>query len=572
MSGTTQEMTGYRVLGLEAVKAEYLAAHCERLVQWFDADGKFVHFGTAPSSRERLWNCMSLLASGEAQHRTLAEAIILRTPIDHNHFEPFAAVELALRYRDVLAPETLAYLQRICAEHFLNSLEVRCGVPGTNNFSCMATWFLLAASQALEDGYAFDHPLASIPEVYTKYRIRSIGRNALHALAHYSEHEPVFLEFNSPNYSPISVHCMAKIIELVDDPAAKALALQIELKLWRELLSFYHPALGVSCGPFSRSYRSDILGQNTFMRYLLCYCGISKDRSLVELLNDPHPGILVAHDGDVPFTWSQVAWQVANRYHVPEDALAEVQQRQYPHELHASYAWDEFGYIDKANKRYVSVQNDVLPAGASTLTQRQQPLWSLGWRGTSSYAHSFPIHFSYALTPEPRTMQDTRHVTGAVVLFNAPDEWVPDQTGQPIEASNFNNGGPVTVEEAEGALRFNAALFPQFAPLPTNELSLNTFIPLHFADVDAVTLNGQRYAGQALEITAAEAVCRVEDRGFVYEICYRFPMPVTFRLYRWANFLRFAGCWYAGATTEFTPDFLAACHADGELRIVETPS
>ncbi|HEY3418152.1 MAG TPA: hypothetical protein VGM23_14840, partial [Armatimonadota bacterium] len=259
------DLVSYRVLGDAAVKAEFTEAHCRRLAGWFNAAGEFIHYGTPPSTRERLWNCMSLLAHGDLAYRALAEQIILKTPADHNHFEPIAAAEVHVRFRDILSEQTLAHLQQIVADHLVNLIEVRFGGPGTNNFTCMTTWFLLAASQVLER-YPFPHQFASIPEVYTRDRIKTMGLNALHALAHHAEHEPVFREFNSPTYSPISVHAMAKIVEMIDDAQAKELALSIEAKLWRELLTFYHPELSVSCGPFSRSYRGDILGQNTQMR------------------------------------------------------------------------------------------------------------------------------------------------------------------------------------------------------------------------------------------------------------------------------------------------------------------
>ncbi|MHB9022558.1 MAG: hypothetical protein ACYC7E_00050 [Armatimonadota bacterium] len=564
------DLFSYRVLGDVKVKAEFTEAHCRQLAEWFNADGEFVQYGTPPSSRERLWNCMSLLAHGDVNYRALAEQIILKTPIDHNHFEPIAAAEVHVRFRDILSPEALAHLQRIVEEHLVNMIEVRFGGPGTNNFTCMSTWFLLAASQVLER-YPFTHPLASIPEVYVSDRIKTMGLNGLHALAHHAEHEPVFREFNSPTYSPISVHAMAKIVEMIDDPRAKELALSIEDKLWRELLSFYHPELGVSCGPYSRSYRGDILGQNTQMRMLLCYCGISKDASLVELLEDPHPGVLVHHDGDVPFTWSGPAWQLNNQYHVPIDALEELANRTYPHEFSAGIWWDEFGYIDMANRRYISVQGDLISGGTATIHQRQGPRWSLGYRSESTYAHSFPIHFHYALTSPVKTMKDVRNVTAAVAFFGAPDEWVPDQLGKPMEAANFNNAAKVCVEEQDGSLHFTAQAFPQFSPLPANELSLNSFVPIHFAEVAEITLNGQRYTGEPIEVHGQEAVCRVAEAGFEYEFTYRFPAPVTFRLFRWANFLRFAGFWYEGEAKEHTAEFLQGCTAEGLLKIMRTP-
>ncbi|MHB9134448.1 MAG: hypothetical protein ACYDBB_25530 [Armatimonadota bacterium] len=562
----SERISGYRVLGDPAVKAEFTAAHCARLAQWFSPEGAFVHFGTPPSTRERLWNCFSLLEGNTAETRALAEAIIRATPIDHNHFEPFAAVELYLRYRDRLAPGVGEYLLEMVEAHLINTLEVRFGGEGAHNFSCMGTWYLLAAGQVL-DRYAFNHPLASIPEVYCSQRIHAMGMNALRLLAYHTEHEAVFHEWNSPTYTPISLHCLAKIVELIDDPAAKAMALQIEMKLWREVLAMAHPGLGVSCGPFSRSYRVDLLGHASQMRILFCYLGITPDHSLVDVLDETRPGVVLHHDGDVPFVWSGPAWQLANRYHVPEEALAELAARQYPHRFTAPIHWSPFGYIDRENARYISVQGDVVPGGEAEVVQTQGPDWSLGYRSASTYSHSFPFFFDYAAKPQPQTMEDVRHLIGGIVFHGAPTEWVPDQQGQMVEADNFNNAGPVMVEETADGLAFTAGLFPSFAPLPADELSLNTMIGLHFAPLTA-TLNGQSWIGEPLEITGADAICRIEDAGVTYEIAYHFPHPVTLTLSRWAHFLRFAGFWYQGEKTAHGEAFLQGCTASGTFRVI----
>ncbi len=554
----------YRVLGDPSVKKEFTEAHCRRLAKWFDAKGRFVHYGTAPSSRELLWNCFSLMGHGADRYKRLAEAIILKTPIDENHFTPFAAVELMLRFKDRLNPAAYAYLKKIVEAHLINSLEVRFGGEQTHNFSCMTTWFLLAASQVL-DFYDFKHPLASIPEVYTGLRIRAMGMNSLRLLAWHSEHEKVFREFNSPTYSPISLHSLAKIVELDPHEEAREMALKIEMKLWREILALYHPDLGVQCGPFSRAYRVDILGQNSQMRILFCYLGLSCDRSIVRLFDEKRKGVIFHHDGDIPFTWSGPAWQMANRFHVPADALDEMRRRSYPKRFQAQIRWGEFGYIDPVKKKYISVQGSLLPAGETKIFQVQKPGYALGWREESTFSHSFPILCHYALKPKVASMEDVRHVTAATVLFGAPEEWVKDQRGRPMEASNFNNAGRVIVRERGGGLRFKASPFAEFAPLSADEISINTFFPVHFSAPEKVAINGTPYSGTPVILRGKEAVCRVEEAGFFCEVRYKFPNPVEFRLWRWANFIRFAGFWYQGPAREFSPSFLGSCAMDGEF-------
>jgi len=548
------------------VRAEFVREHNRRLHQWFDAAGNFRAPGTPASSRERLWNCCSLFQGTAAEVR-LANRIICATPVDHNHFEPVIAVELLLRYPKQLTPASTAHLTRMAREHLLNLFEFRFGSAEAHNFTCMGTWFLLAASQVL-DGYEWKHPLGSIPAVYTKRRIHDIGMNSLYALSHLSEHRPVFSEWNSPTYTPISLHCMAKIVELIDEPEAKQLALEIELKLWREVLAFYHPELSLSCGPWSRAYRCDMLGQSSQMRVLLAYVGVSKDHSVVDVFDETQKDLLFHHDGDIPFCWSGPAWQMAGKFHVPTDALREVKRRKFPRRVDFPVQWGPSGHVDPVTKKYISVQGTAVAGGEAVISQIQRKRSALGYRSRTVMGTSFPINFHYALVPTVRSMRDVRIVTAAVVFRDTPVEWVKDQTGQPIESSGFNTEGQADVTAAKQGLAFSVRQLPGLATMASRELSLNTFIPLHFVPVAEVTLNGRRFEGEVISIRARQALCRVVDAGVVYEIEYEFPRPVMIRLYRWAKFIRFAGFWYAGAPRRITPTELNGHVAKGRFSII----
>lgn len=561
----------YRTLGDERVAREFTVAHCRNLAQWFDSHGRFIHYGTKPGSRERMWNCLSLLRHGAPQYRRLAEQIIVETPIDGCGFLGTSAIEVWLRHRRQLSRRATDHLRQTVRENLLNLMEIRFGGPGINNFACMTTWFLLAASRVL-DGYEFKHRFAGPPYVYLPNRLRAMGLNALRALAHHAEHEPVSAEFNSPTYSPISVHSMAKIVDLMgDDPEVRDLALQVEGYLWHELLALYHPHLGLSCGPFSRAYRIDILGQTSQMRVLLAYLGLSKDRSVVDLFNETQPGMVFHHDGDLPFVWSGPAWQIAGKFHVPVDALAELRRRRFPKRFESEIYWDAFGQIDPRTHRYQPVQGNLFPAGKGRMVQIQKKRWALGYRTPTRFGHGFPIQFHYPVRAEVRTMRDVRNVTAAVMFHGAPMEWVPDQKGQPMEAGNFSNAGTVQVVEKNGVLHFTAQPLLELAPLAADEISLNTFIPLHFGPVKSVSLNGVTYAGSPLDLRSRRAVCRVHDAETVYEIAYEFPRPVEIRLYHWAHFIRFGGFFYRGPSRRLNPSVLKKITVRGTFRIVRAP-
>jgi hypothetical protein len=564
-------MAAPKRMGSDKVKREYTLEHCKRLEKWFDKNGEFVHFGTPPSSRERFWNCCSLLAHGGKKYRDLALNIILKTPVDKNHFEPIAAVELMLNWKDKLTPGAYKHLETIVRAHYVNMLEVRMASCAVHNFTCMTTWFLLAAAQVLEDGIEWEHPLGSIPEVYTRDRLKAIGLNALHALAHVDEQDPVIHEWNSPTYTPISLMALAKIVEFIDDEEARELALGIEQSIWRQELALIHPRLGQVCGPYARAYRVDVLGQNSQMRVLLAYLGLSKDKSIVNLFDESREGLIFHHDGDVPFTWSGPAWRMSTRYHLPADALREYRKRTFPSTFTAPIHWDAFGYLDKKKKKYVSLQGGLLPGGEAEMVQTQFPSACIGYRTRAKLGHSFPLCWHYALAKNVRTMRDVRNVLVGVLFRQAPTEWVKNQAGGRMEARNFNNEGSVEVSGKGTALSFSAAPYEELAPLPTDEISLNSFIPLHFADVDSVTLSGTEYAGAPVSVRGKSATLRVRDGEAEYEIAYEFPKQVEIRLYRWANFLRFAGFLYEGKKKTFTPAALRKLTGRGQFRVIRTP-
>ena len=128
------------------------------------------------------------------------------------------------------------------------------------------------------------------------------------------------------------------------------------------------------------------------------------------------------------------------------------------------------------------------------------------------------------------------------------------------------------VTEECGGFSFRASPLVEFAPLPADELSLSSFVPLHFAPVGEVTLNGRAFSGEAVTIRTRNACFRVRDADFEYELTYRCPQAVEMVLYRWANFIRLTAFWYRGEARLFDPGELAGMRVDGSLRFLQTGS
>ncbi len=557
--------------GQKKVREEFVQAHCQRLHQWYDAQGGFVYPGQQPDSRERLWACTSLLQQARSRDRQLAEAIIRATPIDDNGFEPVAAIDLLMAYPDRLSPAVRDHLRAMCRSHLASALEHRFAAGGNHNFSCMYSYFLACAGQAL-DRYQFEVEHHLIPEVYSAERLRQIGFNAMLLVDSYAQRDAVFSEWNSPTYSAVSLMALAKTVRDSRDPRIRRFALEAQLKLWRELLALYHPRLNAPCGPYSRAYRVDILGQVSLLRALFCYVGVSRDRSIVELLDENQPGVHFHHGRNLPFNWANIAWLLGCDYHLPADAWTELRRRQFPKRFAAPIAWDCFGAVDAEKKRYLSVQGQAFAAGAGQVVQVQHSRWALGYRTASTYSHSFPIHLHYAIAARPGPMATVRHVTLGVGLLAQPEEWAPGGQAGPVEADNFNHGFRLAVQENAGGVGFSGAAMNNLAALPTEEVSFNCFIPLHSAAVDQATLNGQVWQdGQRVELKAKQIGCRILDHGCEYEIIYQFDSTIPVVLERWANFLRLAAFFHRGEARVFSPRQLAAFRVRGRLRLLRMP-
>jgi hypothetical protein len=285
--------------------------------------------------------------------------------------------------------------------------------------------------------------------------------------------------------------------------------------------------------------------------------------------------------GDNPSLWSNIAWYIATKFHIPEMLLDEYKNRQYPLTKKASIRWEAFGKCSKDVKgktgavisntpNYLPVQGDLYPEGKGEIFHEQHENWALGFRTANTMAyHSFPIHFHYAVSSQVNNMADVRNVTVGVMFRKTPEEWEIDSKGERNE-SQFNHEGHVDVSKKDKTINFSGHYFPQDSIFPVNELSVNTFYPIHFGKPDQVSLNGIIYKDKDIQLEANETVCRIEDNGFIYEISYKLPEQAEILLYRWCNFLRFSVFFYRGKEKLFSSTELTQTSFKGCFKILKT--
>ncbi len=151
-----------------------------------------------------------------------------------------SAFALALRYESSLSPACVRALETSLRRAAIGSLARE--VPAAyTNIALMSAFLLDFAGDRLgEPGW------------------RRTGLELGEAVAAgYREHG-AFPEHNSPTYYGTDLFGLALWRERAPSARLRALALELEDSLWRDLARFYHAGLRNLCGPFTRAYGMDM--------------------------------------------------------------------------------------------------------------------------------------------------------------------------------------------------------------------------------------------------------------------------------------------------------------------------
>ncbi len=224
------------------------AAFCERIDQYWSEEGDFIGPGNAQRAfggyRGALWQCLAYL-DGDPRCVQRANRIILRhyreTP---DHFTPGAAVDILHHYRERLEPEA--------EEKLLRYLKL--------NLPFMTTEDLKI------HGYNDNHPFKAMHalivggELVGDPALVEVGLMRLHQAMEVFERNGFPCEYNSPNYTPVSLQPLAAMVGGAKSTEARELALRLERFYWQDLALHFDPRAGVMAGPMSRASANDRQG------------------------------------------------------------------------------------------------------------------------------------------------------------------------------------------------------------------------------------------------------------------------------------------------------------------------
>ena len=183
-----------------------------------------------------------------------------------------------------------------------------------DNMPMMGTFGMIFAGETLGIPEAIDHGLWNLQELR-----RLLSRSAW------------ISEFNSSTYSGITLSGAAKLATYSRTPEVRELALEIEHRLWAEVLLHYHPTTFMQAGPQSRAYSIDQAGHTHTLQAVL-WMAFAEESGRDPLRSYFEPdGREVIHFAGNP--WQNIAEMcdaLDTELHVPEDLSRLVKGRSYP--------------------------------------------------------------------------------------------------------------------------------------------------------------------------------------------------------------------------------------------------
>jgi len=256
--------------------------------------------------REKIWHSMALLEGSERQ-RKLANMILGDITLEKCHFAPMNCMQILLKYEEHLDKNIIKRLEDYVKLSLKSMADSRIRFTMFNdNFASMATFTLLTAGERFGDADAFREGAERLNQL--KERYMRCG---------------VLMEYCSTTYLPITITCMAEIVNYVKDEEIRDIALKCEERAWAEAACYYHAPSGHLAGPYSRAYTIDTLGHPGSIQCLLYM--LFGDEIIINPVKDmfPHRPGLVVHHGLERLMWPGVIWTCSGLCHCP-DYLGEI--------------------------------------------------------------------------------------------------------------------------------------------------------------------------------------------------------------------------------------------------------
>lgn len=159
------------------------------------------------------------------------------------------------------------------------------------------------------------------------------GIDTLRSLEEYLLRRGFLSEYTSPTYTPITLACLAEIVNLSGHEEARTLALQAEHRIWFEVATHFHRETSCLAGSHSRAYMADMCGHPNLF-HIMMYQAFG-DVLFVNPLNAMFPNFREGQSvhGNVKHA---VGVHTTPLYHIPDSAAQLVMNKKYPFSVSAT--------------------------------------------------------------------------------------------------------------------------------------------------------------------------------------------------------------------------------------------
>ena len=457
----------------------------QRREQWFQAVRDHIHEVMNPDGtpkiltfgsgyREPLWAGAALYTGTQAHIYMINQCISSwhDAPIDNNphqmagrHTDQFdifrttSMIHLLHRFHDKVTPGA-EKVMRVHVEHgtrtFSGSGQPDIKFHGANdNMPMEATCGLIFSGEILGNQGAIEQGWWNL----NQFRLL-LSRGAWAS------------EFNSSTYSALTLAGAAQIATHSANPEIRALARDIEHRMWAELLLHYHPSTFMQAGPQSRAYSVDAVGHTHSVQMLL-WVAFGAEKSG----RDPFRTSFQL-DGREVIHFHGAALQNAAEYtqlldcdfQVPTDLAALIDGRHYPARLRGRA--EAMGVFEHRAASYHT----------QTYMEEEFSLGSVDVPMVTSQTSS--LHATYKLKPKTSDFRD-----GATIFFNY---LVSDRkygTLQKSDCGQFESelftgqdGWLYTLQKDNVGL-ISASPNLSKAPIETDLLTFDVVFPCHYGKI-----------------------------------------------------------------------------------------
>ncbi len=485
------------IAGFNSRVQQYCQAAANAAKEWYDKDGNWLLHTKPAETREKMWLCCALYKVGES---AFADAILRKADTEQygdvkfNIFDNNIAAALIVNHAGKMADDVRMKLEDLVRDGFSfkpGNRQPDYQFHGYNdNMPAKATMGLILGGEYLNCPDAVEYGLWNLRQF--RAMLVRCGINS---------------EFNSPTYSPLTIHAMGEIAEHAKNPEAREIARGIEERLWIDMASRYHPEMGVIAGPYARAYTIDTIAHVSCAAAMLGFVlGEGVNPSPMTLFKNDQ-NLVIHHKGDYPFNMVQMCWFASGAYHVPPIAQELFANKSYP-------------YHAVATSEQGSATADF-PARTCRIESLLTPDYTLGTSSTSLCGGEQTMSYfvTYKKNKEVKSYADVGTVFAKMTIndevpgtikqaVEAPDagaEWKAD--GKKNDTVKFENSGEddcltshantITLQSESTAmvlthphLSMGGDADTGTGGKPLSKLSEMVIFPKHFGGADEIIVGG----------------------------------------------------------------------------------